>query len=357
MARAYCRCWMLTITCTSTSRQNSGRRLGLPPKYLFSLNCFTEALDEEQADNLRDAIDILDDHGSSNDSGDEGDDKGRGSSSTDSIDAMTALTGGNNFQLSGYGIPGSGLDGEDSSLEWSCWCTVHRPHRKTRPRLAIIEFELENDIENPISTERSQQEIDEDRAKEQARSLFTEEDTEDGAIPGVERVSNPTEPASSLQGMLGQGVSTKSGLSTETSSTIDQSSASSTIDQSSASSTMRPGHGHSSAASTARETETGSKSGSAATGNEGLVETATQDEINSSTKSRVRPMRALRRLRQSKSGGNDIMKLFSVMGQINQELNRSQDLQTSLEITAGVVAEVTGFHRVMIYQVRSVCRS
>jgi light-regulated signal transduction histidine kinase (bacteriophytochrome) len=63
-------------------------------------------------------------------------------------------------------------------------------------------------------------------------------------------------------------------------------------------------------------------------------------------------MKALARLRRegrglmSKSG----MTVFQVLGQVNEQLARAEDLDTFLKISVGLVKELTGFDRVMIYQ-------
>ena len=311
-------------------------RLGLPPKHLFSLGCFTEALDEDQADAFLEAMENLDEN--AKDAASDGD--------TGNIpigDASASLAALNSFQLTGQGIPGSGLNGDNSRIEWSCWCAVHRPSPKLRPKLAIVEFEIENDLVNPVMRERTDEEIREDRQRDQPHSLFGDGSDHDrssdprklqdpnrpgdvsvrghsgpaDAFPVVGRadgeVELPDAKASSMHGMVGQGGNNGSKTDAQTSSGVGSTPARTSPDP------------------------------------EGLGVSASKEEIDSSTISRVKPIRALRRLRKSKDGGN-IMKLFSILGQINDELNKAQDLQTSLEITAGVVAEVTGFHRVMIYQ-------
>lgn len=258
-------------------------------------------LDEDQADAFLEAMEMLEE------SATNADDQPTASTSAD---ATSSLAQSNHFQLSGQGALGTGMDGEDSRLEWSCWCAVHKPDPKNRPNLLIVEFEIEHDIMNPVLRERTQDEIDDDRAKEQSSSLFG--DT--SALPGLGRadgeVSQPDAAASSLPGMVGKGGNNERGANSGESLTNPND-----------------------------------------TGTEGLGDSATQDEIDSSTISRVKPIRALRRLRKSSKGGADIMKLFGILGQINDELAKTEDLQTSLEIAAGVVAEITGFHRVMIYQV------
>jgi light-regulated signal transduction histidine kinase (bacteriophytochrome) len=51
------------------------------------------------------------------------------------------------------------------------------------------------------------------------------------------------------------------------------------------------------------------------------------------------------------------MEHFSILSQINEQLAQCTDLKAFLKIVVGVVKEITGFHRVLIYQVREVCFS
>ncbi len=45
-----------------------------------------------------------------------------------------------------------------------------------------------------------------------------------------------------------------------------------------------------------------------------------------------------------------MMDVFAVMGQINEQLGAAPDLETFLKVTAGVVKDLTQFHRVLLYQ-------
>ncbi|KAG9077069.1 Light-sensor Protein kinase [Ceratobasidium sp. UAMH 11750] len=113
------------------SSQNASELLGLTPKYLFSLDCFTQTLPDSQADILWDNVQFL--HDPELDANDTADDSPQV------------------FLLSGWGEPGSGLrDGgyytqgafgpaPSSSAggqrrEWTCWCAAHRPKQSQKPR-------------------------------------------------------------------------------------------------------------------------------------------------------------------------------------------------------------------------------
>lgn len=120
---------------TSSSTQNSGFILGLPPRYLFRLRDFLEILEPDEVDALEDALDALDDrdqHSSSNE------------------------VGPYTFTLSGQGIPGSGNGSEAQAISpfaWSCHSAIHRPCRSTNLKRVILELELIEDMFNPLSTE------------------------------------------------------------------------------------------------------------------------------------------------------------------------------------------------------------
>ncbi|CAE6413025.1 unnamed protein product [Rhizoctonia solani] len=142
--------------------ENAGELLGLPPKYLFSLDCLTQTLPDSQADILWDNVQFL--HDPELDAGDATDDSPQV------------------FLLSGWGAPGTALSdptfGNSSGRrEWTCWCAAHRPRQPQKQRdtsendgstsgstsdpnkfddeeglspLIVLEFELERDIFNPL---------------------------------------------------------------------------------------------------------------------------------------------------------------------------------------------------------------
>jgi light-regulated signal transduction histidine kinase (bacteriophytochrome) len=45
------------------------------------------------------------------------------------------------------------------------------------------------------------------------------------------------------------------------------------------------------------------------------------------------------------------MEHFSILSQVNEQLAGATDLKTFVKIVVGVFKEITGFHRVMVYQV------
>ncbi|KAF9013357.1 hypothetical protein BDQ17DRAFT_1386916 [Cyathus striatus] len=116
---------------------NSTELLGLPPRYLFTLECFTDTLPETQADTLWDNIQFLMEPDLAHDE-----------------EASPHV-----FLLSGYGAPGSAAADDknatrDGKRMWTCWCAVHRAvpvgDKPLNTGLIIMEFELEKDTMNPL---------------------------------------------------------------------------------------------------------------------------------------------------------------------------------------------------------------
>lgn len=75
----------------------------------------------------------------------------------------------------------------------------------------------------------------------------------------------------------------------------------------------------------------------------------TQEEYEESTQNISRPLRVLRSARKRK-GEAAAMEVFNIMSQVQEQLATAPNLETFLKVLVGVVKELTGFHRVMIYQ-------
>ncbi|MBW0490223.1 hypothetical protein O181_029938 [Austropuccinia psidii MF-1] len=206
--------------------ENSGHVLGLSPKLLLNLYSFTEVLTESEAQGLCENIEVCLDNKGNN------------------------QAGPHTFRLSGTGELGTGINGRNSYMEWSCWCAAHRPDPISRPRLVVIEFELENDEINPPST------ISHEPVREDER----------GGMAG-----KPYEP--------------------------------------------------------------------------------TEQDVLESTMSINKPLRALSRLRRKgRDFSGDSVEVLSILGQINEQFDKTDDMSTFLKMVVGVVRELTGFHRVMVYK-------
>ena len=75
----------------------------------------------------------------------------------------------------------------------------------------------------------------------------------------------------------------------------------------------------------------------------------TPEEFAESTVNASKPLRVLRGARK-KRGEAAAMEVFNIMAQVQEQLANAASLEKFLKILIGVVKELTGFHRVMIYQ-------
>ena len=75
----------------------------------------------------------------------------------------------------------------------------------------------------------------------------------------------------------------------------------------------------------------------------------TPEELAESTVNASKPLRVLRSARKRK-GEAAAMEVFNIMSQVQEQLASATTLDAFLKTLVGVVKELTGFHRVMIYQ-------
>jgi light-regulated signal transduction histidine kinase (bacteriophytochrome) len=75
----------------------------------------------------------------------------------------------------------------------------------------------------------------------------------------------------------------------------------------------------------------------------------TMEELTESTAIMSRPLRVLRSARKRR-GEAEALQVFDVMSQIQEQLASAPNLESFLKVLCGIVKELTGFHRVMIYQ-------
>lgn len=75
----------------------------------------------------------------------------------------------------------------------------------------------------------------------------------------------------------------------------------------------------------------------------------TMEELAESTEVLSRPLRVPRSARRGK-GEAGAMQVFDIMSQIQEQLSAAPNLERFLKVLVGIVKELTGFHRVMIYQ-------
>ncbi|KAF2719242.1 hypothetical protein K431DRAFT_305400 [Polychaeton citri CBS 116435] len=190
--------------------ENAKMMIGYTPKQLFALDSFTDILSEEQTDNLLDHIDFIRED-----------------------DADLIANGPEVFTLSIRG---------PNRKSTKLWCAMHISERN--PNLVICEFELEEDVINPL-------------------------------VPPNDATPEP--PEDTLNSM------------------------------------------------------------------------PTEEELMESTQNASRPLRVLRSARKRR-GEAAAMEVFNIMAQVQEQLAAAPNLEKFLKILVGVVKELTGFHRVMIYQ-------
>lgn len=75
----------------------------------------------------------------------------------------------------------------------------------------------------------------------------------------------------------------------------------------------------------------------------------TPEELAESTVNVSKPLRVLRSARK-KRGEAAAMEVFNIMSQVQEQMANATSLQLFLKVLIGVVKELSGFHRVMIYQ-------
>ncbi|KAI9835940.1 MAG: hypothetical protein M1819_001838 [Sarea resinae] len=80
-----------------------------------------------------------------------------------------------------------------------------------------------------------------------------------------------------------------------------------------------------------------------------LDSTPTEEEYTESTENISKPLRVLRSARKRR-GEAAAMEVFNILSQVQEQLAGAPNLEKFLKILVGVVKELTGFHRVMIYQ-------
>jgi light-regulated signal transduction histidine kinase (bacteriophytochrome)/CheY-like chemotaxis protein len=75
----------------------------------------------------------------------------------------------------------------------------------------------------------------------------------------------------------------------------------------------------------------------------------TPEEYAESTTNISKPLRVLRSARK-KRGESAAMEVFNIMSQVQEQLANATTLPIFLKVLIGVIKELTGFHRVMVYQ-------
>ncbi|KZT12155.1 uncharacterized protein LAESUDRAFT_720129 [Laetiporus sulphureus 93-53] len=319
--------------------ENSTELLGLSPQFLFSLECFTDTLPDQQSDVLFDNIQYLSDT---------------------SLSPEEQAENLHVFMLNGWGEPGTALeDGMSTDPQqrrsWSCWCAAHRPQMNApanfdangessvaHHNLIVLEFELERDALNP---------------------LYPPATGGEGTFQSG--ISSPSD--GSNAGTHSSGRTLVSTSSSEDRIITPDDLIPSRIPSSDPSvSSSYPGV----SPTPSQETSAYGFSGAAAW-------MPSPEDIFESTTSRAKPLLALERLRRTRrnisssdspisegqgsfrrgasrrrrgTGAVGMMDIFAVMAQINEQLGSAPDLDTFLKVVAGVIKDLTQFHRVLVYQ-------
>lgn len=299
----------------------------------------------------------------------------------DETESQADYEGPQVFRLSGQGELGG--SGKLTTPMWSCWVAASRPRQPLwdkvddegeplpLPNLIILEFELESDTFNPLSREYEDDDSDSE--------LTTDSDT------SWTNLSNASKGDSSSS----QHPVSPHGASPQTS-----------FSESGAFQHM-PSAERAVTLGTARSNQTGSRPLSAGSGRTSVASSSRQrqpmglegpedyapplERILESTTNHAKPIRTLQRVRRSnrsdsspsieqtssstssakqsqrssyrrrrparpKGAGADAIDVFAVLNQINEQLNAAPDLETFLNITVGVVKDLSRFHRVLVYQ-------
>lgn len=74
------------------------------------------------------------------------------------------------------------------------------------------------------------------------------------------------------------------------------------------------------------------------------------EERERSTTAKSLPIRALELTRQKKQNEVSSMEVLRIMNQAQQQIVSAKSVQQVLDIVVGIVADLSGFHRVMLYR-------
>ncbi|KAF9534532.1 hypothetical protein CPB83DRAFT_756080 [Crepidotus variabilis] len=282
--------------------ENSAELLGLPPKYLFGLKCFTDTLPDDQIGILWDNIQFLSEPAMRSE-GEEG--------------------SPHVFLLKGYGAPGSAIpnegESEDGKLVWTCWCAVHRAEvhssvESVKPGPLVMEFELQQDLHNPLYP---------------AVAASSTSGTASPASSMTESSTVSDGPDWTLGGRRDLDLSGSEAPSIMPSSPGLEGdedwipSAEEIIESTTSFSKPLP------ALERLRRMTRGGPSHEATPG--------------------LSSRRPDRHSRSAASTGG-MMDIFAVMAQMNEQLGSAPDLEIFLKIAVGIIKDLTQFHRILVYQ-------
>lgn len=239
------------------------------------------------------------------------------------------------FLITGWGEPGSEItqsEDEQQRREWKCWVAAHRV--KAQPgkggegakHLIIVEFELEQDIFNPLYPPTSSSE----------GSASPPSGSSDTAASGSGSSTNNTPENCKIMRATSTPILTSTSISSDGNTPKAN--------------TGSPAYPQLSTLDVGRLTLSGLEGDD--------TWTPSAEAILESTTSRSRPLRALERMRRfSRSDGSSrpthnigTMDVFTVLTQINEQLRKALDLTQLFETVVGIIKDLTQFHRVLVYQ-------
>ena len=315
--------------------ENSTELLGLSPRYLFSLTCFTDVLPDSQAGILWEHISYLADLDEDSPSEDDSP---------------------HVFLLTGWGMPGSVvLDDSDRDPQgrraWSCWCAAHRPRIDRGATnngihdLIILEFELEDDMFNPLyPTPSPAENVDQFSG---VSSPGSGENTGSTITSGTLVSITPTPPSSDPVATISSSISSSSPPES-TLTSLPMSNLMSEGDDSwtpSAEDILESTTNHAKplpALERIRKLSQVVEPSSATDPGVGALAAHSLGNVSSAHTRRGKQRR--------KNGTVGMMDAFAVMSQVNEQLGAASDLDTFLKDVVGLVKDLTQFHRVLVYQ-------
>ncbi|KAJ7043874.1 hypothetical protein C8F04DRAFT_1070714 [Mycena alexandri] len=288
--------------------ENAEEILGLSPRYLFSLDCFTDVLPDSQAGVLWDNIHFLP----------------RSENAEEDEEASPHV-----FSLSGWGAPGSSsLDNEasDDRRSWTCWCAMHRPSDAggNNSGLIILEFELERDSLNPL-------------------------------YPVPDAIPDPKSPGSTTAAST---AGSPHGSEHTVTATDDSPAPVSIPPAGAVEADLIPvsaeGHEEPSVPTAEDILESTTSRARPLLALERLRRIARIHPEESSDSASPPPSETRGRRAQRAGGGAPgsvgMMDVFAVMGQLNEQLGDAPDLPSFLQVVVGVIKDLSQFHRVLVYQ-------
>lgn len=295
---------------------NSTELLGLSPRYLFSLECFTDVLPDSQAAFLWDNIQFLNELDNSNERDD-------GSPHV--------------FLLSGWGAPHP--ETNLGRRSWTCWCAVHHAasYNEGKPlhsNLIIMEFELERDTINPLYPPALPETGLISSSTDGCDHTTVTHDMESA----VDQIFSPTSSSSGGDFSDNSSLPTtaKGGTTPESLSGLDG-----------------PNDWQPSAEDILESTINHAKPLPALERLRKMTKTNTPspniDVVDHSTSpGRSRARRG--KLSRGDAPGVGMLDAFAVMGQINEQFEAATSLDMFLKVVVGVIRDLTQFHRVLVYQ-------